>query len=77
MPTLQAVDLNNLESVADASAQLSQGSEFTYPAGKRQSTHHKNRLRGYFALASLFTITGSGYAGLFMIFDHLVTLANG
>ncbi len=76
MPTLQAVDVNNFESVADSAAQLSQNSEFAHAVGELHGARRKNPLRGYFALGSLFAISGLGYTGLLWIFDHLVKLAN-
>lgn len=77
MPTLQAVDLNNFESVADTSAQLSQSGEFAHTANELHGTQLKSPLRGYLALGALFAIAGLGYAGLLLMLGHLVALAKG
>ncbi len=71
MPTLQAVDLDHFEAVADGSTQLSPTTDFAGAAGEVKAS----RLRGYFALCTLFAIAGLGYTGLFLMFDHLVALA--
>lgn len=77
MPTLQAVDLNHFETVAETSAELQRSSNFAGAAGQTHGIRQASRLRGYIALGSFFMITGIGYAGLLLIFDHLVVLAKG
>ena len=77
MPTLQAVDLNQLEAVTEGSAHFSHGNDFETAIEEAQAIRQANQLRGYLALGSLFTITGLGYAGLFLMFDRLVAFANG
>lgn len=77
MPTLQAVELNQLEAVAEGSAHFAHGNNFEAVTEDGHAAHHANQLRGYLALGSLFTLAGLGYAGLFLMFDRLVALANG
>ncbi len=74
MPTLQAVDLEQFQSVADASgAQSSHAHEL---ASHESAAGGARRLRGYLALGAFFLIAGSGYAGLLILFDNLVKILN-
>ena len=77
MPTLQAAELNHFEPGVDSSTQFA-------PAAPHESSPVQtiwrtrlSRVRGYFALGTLFVVTLSGYAAIFILLDRFLSSGTG
>lgn len=77
MPTLQAANLNHFEPSVDSSTQFAPANSLEGTAAQRSWRARLTRFRGYCALGTLFVVTLSGYAALFVLFDHFIASGAG
>ncbi len=76
MSTLQAADPNQFDSTVESSVQLTASNPQANTVSGDGWPQRMKRLRGYVALGTLFIVTLSGYAGLFVLFDRLVAVGS-
>ncbi|WP_282608907.1 hypothetical protein [Pelagibius sp. Alg239-R121] len=73
MPTLQGADLNHFKPAAEAPVHLSHTTQPAEVDAQTEIAVKTKKLRGYFALITLFMISGSGYVLLFKLLDYVIS----